>query len=73
MGYRSRVSPEGPGGGVDIVAHRDDLGFEPPIIKAQVKSTEGGIGEPVVSQLSGKVDRSELGWWSRLARSLRRL
>jgi len=27
----------------------------------QVKSTEGGIGEPVVSQLNGKVDPSEFG------------
>jgi restriction system protein len=61
MGYRSRVSPEGPDGGVDIIAHKDELGFAPPIIKVQVKSTEGSVGEPVVSQLNGKVDRSEFG------------
>src|ERR1017187_5431455 len=61
MGYRKRVSPEGPDGGVDIVAHKDELGFEPPIIKVQVKSTEGSIGEPVVSQLNGKGDRTEFG------------
>jgi restriction system protein len=61
MGYRSRVSPEGPDGGVDILAHKDELGFEPPIVKVQVKSTEGSIGEPVISQLIGKVDRSEFG------------
>lgn len=61
MGYRSRVSPEGPDGGVDIIAHKDELGFEPPIIKVQVKSTEGSVGEPVISQLNGKVDRSEFG------------
>lgn len=29
MGYRTRVSPEGPDRGVDIVAHKDELGFEP--------------------------------------------
>lgn len=40
MEYRTRVSPEGPDGGVDIIAHKDELGFEPPIIKVQVKSTE---------------------------------
>ena len=45
MGYRTRVSPEGPDGGVDIVAHKDELGFEPPIVKVQVKSTEGSTGE----------------------------
>ena len=61
MGYRTRVSPEGPDGGVDIIAHKDELGFEPPIIKVQVKSSEGSIGDPIVSQLYGKVERSEFG------------
>jgi len=61
MGYRTRVSPEGADGGVDIVAHRDELGFEPPIIKVQVKSTEGSVGDPVVSQLYGKLTGNEYG------------
>lgn len=61
MGYRARVSAEGPDGGVDIVAHKDELGFEPPIIKVQVKSTEGSVGDPVVSALYGKVGGGEFG------------
>ena len=61
MGYRTRLSPEGPDGGVDIIAHKDELGFEPPIIKVQVKSTEGSVGDPIVSQLYGKVEKSEYG------------
>lgn len=61
MGYHTRVSPEGPDGGVDIVAHKDELGFEPPIIKVQVKSSEGSIGDPAVSALYGKVATSEYG------------
>ena len=61
MGYRTRVSPEGIDGGVDIVAHKDELGFEPPIIKVQVKSSEGSIGDPVVSALYGKVESREHG------------
>lgn len=61
MGYRTRVSPEGPDGGVDIIAHRDELGFEPPIIKVQVKSTEGSLGDPIVSALYGKVGPNEFG------------
>src|SRR6185295_5300940 len=61
MGYRTRVSPEGPDGGIDIVAHKDELGFEPPIIKVQVKSSEGSIGDPVVSSLYGKVAAGEFG------------
>jgi len=61
MGYRTRVASPGPDGGVDIVAHKDELGFVPPIIKVQVKSTEGSIGDPVVSQLIGKLQAGEFG------------
>ena len=34
---------------------------EPPIIKVQVKSNEGSIGDPVVSALYGKVSSGEFG------------
>jgi restriction system protein len=61
MGYRTRVSPVGTDAGIDIIAHKDDLGFEPPIIKVQVKSTEGSVGDPIVSALYGKVDNEEFG------------
>jgi len=61
MGYYTRVSPPGPDGGVDILAHRDELGFEPPIIKVQVKSNDGNIGDPTVSSLYGKVGSNEHG------------
>jgi restriction system protein len=61
MGYKTRVSPEGPDGGIDIIAHKDELGFEPPIIKVQVKSTSGTIGDPEVASLYGKVGHSEYG------------
>jgi restriction system protein len=61
MGYRTRVSPEGPDGGIDIIAHKDELGFEPPIIKVQVKSNDGSIGDPAVSALYGKIGAAEFG------------
>lgn len=61
MGYRTRISPEGADGGIDIVAHKDELGFEPPIIKVQVKSSEGSTGDPAVSALYGKVGDREFG------------
>jgi len=61
MGYRTRVSPEGPDGGIDIIAHKDDLGFEPPIIKVQVKSGEGSVGDPQVKALYGNVGVQEYG------------
>ncbi len=61
MGYRTRLSKEGTDGGVDIIAHRDELGFEPPIIKVQVKSGDGNTGDPAVSALYGKIERGEYG------------
>lgn len=61
MNYRTRVSPEGPDGGIDIIAHRDELGFEPPIIKVQVKSIDGKSGDPDVSALYGKIGNNEYG------------
>ncbi len=61
MGYRTRLAPEGPDGGIDIIAHKDELGFEPPIIKVQVKSISGNIGDPEVSALYGKVEHGEHG------------
>lgn len=61
MGYQTRISPEGPDGGIDIIAHKDELGFEPPIIKVQVKCVDGSIGDPVVSSLYGKIGAGEFG------------
>lgn len=61
MGYHTRVSPPGIDGGIDIIAHRDELGFEPPIIKVQVKSGDGNVGDPTVSALYGKVGQNEYG------------
>lgn len=58
---RTKVSPEGPDGGIDVLAHKDELGFEPPIIKVQVKSGDGSVGDPVVSALYGKVAQTEFG------------
>jgi restriction system protein len=68
MGYRTRLSPEGPDGGIDIIAHKDELGFEPPVIKVQVKSSDANIGDPVVAALYGKVGDKEYGLLVALAR-----
>ncbi len=58
MGYRTRVSPEGNDGGVDIIAHKDELGFEPPIIKVQAKSGDKDIKVSDVQALYGNVETS---------------
>ncbi|NUM47831.1 MAG: restriction endonuclease [Anaerolineales bacterium] len=61
MGYYTRLAKPGPDGGVDIYAHKDELGFEPPIIKVQVKSSGGNIGLPEVTALYGNVGEKEFG------------
>lgn len=76
MGYRTRVSTPGPDEGVDIIANKGELGFEPPIVKVQVKSTNGSVGGPIVSQLAGTLRGGEygllvtLGTFSTQARSI---
>jgi len=61
MGYKTRVSEPGPDRGIDIVAHKDDLGVTPPTIIVQVKSGEGDVNEAAVSELSGKVSEKDFG------------
>jgi restriction system protein len=59
MGYHARVTRYGGDGGVDIIAHKDRLGFEPPIIKVQCKKTLSTIGGPAVQQLLGAIQANE--------------
>lgn len=61
MGYHARVTQQSNDGGVDIIAHRDELGFEPPIIKVQCKQTLGTHGRPEVQQLNGVLENGEHG------------
>ncbi|MFK5978043.1 MAG: restriction endonuclease [Rhizobiaceae bacterium] len=78
MGYTARVSDKSGDGGVDIIAHTDELGFEPPIIKVQCKRKTDQTGEPEVNQLLGTLGDGEfalfvnLGSYSRPARLLER-
>ncbi|MGD1016277.1 MAG: restriction endonuclease [Roseiarcus sp.] len=59
MGYFARVTRFAGDGGVDIIAHKDELGFEPPIIKVQCKQTLSTIGGPAVQQLLGAIQPGE--------------
>ena len=61
MGYHARVTQKSKDGGVDIIAHKDELGFEPPIIKVQCKQTLDSIGQPAIAQLYGHVEPKEFG------------
>jgi restriction system protein len=60
MGYRVRKAAVNEPS-VDLIAHRDVLGLEPPIIKVQVKSGEGTVGDRDVSALGGKVGAGAYG------------
>ncbi|QOZ24568.1 restriction endonuclease [Bradyrhizobium sp. CCBAU 51753] len=60
MGYHCRVTQASGDGGVDIIAHKDELGFHD-IIKVQCKQTVNTIGQPQVSQLYGHVKDNEHG------------
>jgi restriction system protein len=59
MGYHARVTRHTGDGGVDIIAHKDELGFEPPIIKVQCKQSLSTIGGPTVQQLLGAIQSNE--------------
>jgi restriction system protein len=63
MGYRTQVTQAVGDGGFDVIAHRDPLGLEPPIIKVQCKRTVASIGAPDVQKLTGTLapGGSELG------------
>lgn len=61
VGYQARVTQYSQDGGVDVIAHRDPLGIEPPIIKVQCKHTTSTIGGPQVHQLVGTLGANELG------------
>jgi restriction system protein len=61
MGYRTRVNPKGADGGTDIIAHRDELQLEPPIIRVQVKSSPGSVSNQDVQALSGILGKGEYG------------
>jgi restriction system protein len=60
MGYQARLTRKNEPS-VDVIAHKDVLGIEPPIIKVQVKSGEGTVSDKDVSALFGKLSVGEYG------------
>lgn len=55
-GYSVLISPEGPDGGVDILAGGGKTGFESPLIAVQVKSGAGATDAPTLQQLKGAMN-----------------
>jgi restriction system protein len=53
QGYKVVVSPPGADGGVDIIAGKGALGFDPPRLVVQVKSQDSGVDVGVLRELQG--------------------
>lgn len=60
LGYQARVTAYSQDGGVDVIAHKDPLGVEPPLIKIQCKHKTATISAPEVQQLIGTQGTGEL-------------
>lgn len=60
MGYHARKTRTNEPS-VDVIAHKDHLGIEPPIIKVQVKSSPNTVTDKDVSALYGKLSHGEYG------------
>ncbi|MFL5240530.1 MAG: restriction endonuclease [Gemmataceae bacterium] len=61
MGYTAQVQQGTHDLGVDVIAHPDPLGVEPPLMKIQAKSGTGKTGAPDVKQLRGLLNQGEKG------------
>lgn len=53
LGYHARVTPFSNDGGIDVIAHKDPLGLEPPLVKVQCKHTMVTQSRPDVQRLLG--------------------
>jgi restriction system protein len=53
QGYQTQRSTEGPDGGVDILAGRGSMGFDPPRVCVQVKSGSNSADVQAVRELQG--------------------
>jgi restriction system protein len=61
LGYTATVTQKSGDHGVDVIAHPDPLGLQRPLIKIQVKSGTGTIGEPDINQLRGLLHPGDQG------------
>lgn len=60
MGYFATVTKKSGDDGVDVIAHRDELGIQPPTIKIQVKISEGPAEVPKIRDLYGATNQTEM-------------
>jgi restriction system protein len=61
MGYNARATRAVRDDGIDVVAHRDELGIEPPVLKIQVKANDADIGADKVKAFYAMVQERDVG------------
>jgi restriction system protein len=61
MGYNAHATRASRDDGIDVVAHRDELGIEPPILKIQVKAHEANIGADLVKSFYAMIHDRDVG------------
>lgn len=52
LGYQARVTPYAGDGGIDVIAHKDALGVEPPIIRSSASTPPEPMVDPTYSNSS---------------------
>lgn len=61
MGYKTRISPQGPDRGKDIIASPDGFGFEAPRIVVEVKHRRGAMGSQEIRSFVGGRHKDDKG------------
>lgn len=61
MGYNAQATRANRDDGVDVIAHRDELGIEPPIIKIQIKAYDGNVGPELVKAFYAMIQERDVG------------
>ncbi|MDE2362523.1 MAG: restriction endonuclease [Hyphomicrobiales bacterium] len=61
MGYNACATRKSHDDGIDVIAHRDELGIEPPIVKIQVKAHEANVGADAVKAFYAMVQDRDVG------------
>ncbi|PPQ31311.1 hypothetical protein CCR94_09690 [Rhodoblastus sphagnicola] len=61
MGYNAHATRASRDDGIDVIAHRDELGIEPPILKIQVKAHEANIGADLVKSFYAMIHERNVG------------
>jgi restriction system protein len=61
MGYRAHATRAVRDDGIDVIAHKDELGIEPPIVKIQVKTNDANISAETVKAFYAMVHERDVG------------